>query len=267
MTASNLHRELAPISKAAWADIEEECSRTFKRNIAGRRIVDMPEPCGLTFSALGTGHFVEGPSKVEGVQMVHREVIPAVELKVPFTVSRKAVDDVLRGSVDSDWQPVKDAATTLAKAEDSIVFNGVNQSGMRGIIQASSNETITVPENITEFPNAVAQALTQLRLVGVEGPYMLAVSAELYTAIAETTVMGYPILKHLQRELGEGKIIWAPAIDGAVMVSERGGDFELHLGQDVSIGYDSHDRENVHLYLQETLVFRVATDEAAVVLA
>ncbi|WP_129361015.1 MULTISPECIES: family 1 encapsulin nanocompartment shell protein [Micrococcaceae] len=268
MTVNNLHRELAPVSSAAWAEIEEEAARTFKRNIAGRRVVDMPEAKGAEFSSLGTGHLKHSRDIVPGAQTVSREIIPVLEVKVPFTVTRSAVDDVLRGSVDSDWQPVKDAATTVAAAEDTVVFHGNDSLGMTGLVDSSSNESISIPDEVREFPEAVAQALTRLRLVGVEGPYTLVVSAELYTKISETTDHGYPILEHIQRVLkDEGKIIWAPALNGALVLSERGGDFELHLGVDLSIGYDSHDSENVNLYLKESFAFRVASDEASVPLS
>ena len=53
---NNLHRELAPISDAAWAQIEEETTRTFKRYIAARRVVDVQGPAGAELSAVGTGH-------------------------------------------------------------------------------------------------------------------------------------------------------------------------------------------------------------------
>lgn len=266
MTTNNLHRELAPVSSAAWAEIEEEAVRTFKRNIAGRRIVDMPEARGSRFSSLTTGHLNSTGDVLEGVRTSSREVIPVLELKVPFSVTRAAVDDVLRGSVDSDWQPVKDAATAIATAEDTVVFHGYDALGMTGIVDASSNESIGVPEDVRELPEAVAKALTRLRLVGVEGPYTLVLSADLYTQVNETTDHGYPVLEHIQRLLSKdgGKIIWAPALTGAVLLSERGGDFELSLGTDLSIGYDSHDAEKVNLYLYETFVFRVATDEASV---
>jgi len=60
--------------------------------------------------------------------------------------------------------------------------------------------------------------------------------------------------------------VWAPAIEGAFVLTTRGGDFELNVGQDVSIGYLSHTDSVVRLYLQETFVFRVLTSEAAVAL-
>ena len=47
----------------------------------------------------------------------------------------------------------------------------------------------------------------------------------------------------------------------------RGGDFELTIGQDISIGYLSHSETTVRLYFQETMTFLLLTTEAAVVLA
>jgi uncharacterized linocin/CFP29 family protein len=65
----------------------------------------------------------------------------------------------------------------------------------------------------------------------------------------------------------DGEIIWAPAIDGAFVLSARGGDYELLLGQDLSIGYQAHDAERVELYFAESLTFVVHTPEAAIPLA
>jgi uncharacterized linocin/CFP29 family protein len=55
-------------------------------------------------------------------------------------------------------------------------------------------------------------------------------------------------------------------VSGAVVVSERGGDFLFESGQDFSVGYDHHDADNAYLYIEESFSFRVATPEAAVAL-
>ena len=263
---NNLHRELAPISEAAWAEIEGEARRTFTRNVAARRVVDLIGPAGPTLAAVGTGHLHELRSPAGGVQVRSREVQPVIEFRVPFEVDRNAVDDVERGSKDSDWQPVKDAAKQIAFAEDRTVFDGFPDGGIAGIRQRSSNPAVTLPAEVRDYPTAVSQALSALRLAGVDGPYSLLLSADAYTEIAETTDHGYPIREHIARVLGAGEIIWAPAIMGAVLLSTRGGDYELHLGQDLSIGYLSHDADRVQLYLQESLTSFVQTSEASVVL-
>ena len=60
--------------------------------------------------------------------------------------------------------------------------------------------------------------------------------------------------------------MWAPGVTGAVVLSLRGGDFCFESGQDISIGYESHDADVVRLYLEESFSFHVATPEAAVAL-
>jgi uncharacterized linocin/CFP29 family protein len=176
------------------------------------------------------------------------------------------IDDVERGADDSDWQPVKDAARAIAFAEDGAIFEGYAAAGIQGIREGTSNPIATLPEEVVDFPDAIAQALSQLRLVGVNGPYSVVLGAEAYTAVAEARDHGYPVLQHIHR-LVETEIIWAPAIQGAFVLSTRGGDFDLHIGQDFSIGYLSHTDAAARLYLQETFTFLLLTSEAAVALS
>ncbi|GAB2535745.1 family 1 encapsulin nanocompartment shell protein [Brachybacterium huguangmaarense] len=271
MTSTNLHRSLAPISSAAWEDLADEVTATFRRTVAGRRVVDMPEPHGVAFSSLPTGHIETLGSEdsvalpgAAAVRVRRRETLPVIELRVPFTVRREDVDSVLRGAVDADWHSAKDAATAIARAEDRTLFYGHAEAGLAGIVPESTNAPIAMPADIRAFPQAVAQATSALRLVGVDGPYVLALPAAIHTDVAETADHGYPILDHVQRILRDGRIVWAPALDAPVLLSDRGGDYELHLGQDLSIGYLRHDDETVDLYLEESLTVRVATAEASV---
>jgi uncharacterized linocin/CFP29 family protein len=263
---NNLHRKLAPISDAAWEQIEEETTRTLKRYFAGRRVVDVPVPTGVDLSAVTTGHLVAIAPPAEDIIARQREVKALVELRVPFELTRDAIDDVERGSDDSDWQPAKDAARKIAFAEDRAIFNGYHEANIQGIREGSSNPVMTLPADVRNYPDAVAQALSQLRLVGVNGPYSILLGANAYTELAETRDQGHPVLEHVKR-IVDGNIIWAPAIEGAFVLTTRGGDFELSIGQDVSIGYLSHTDTVVRLYLQETFTFRLLTSEASVVLA
>ncbi|MEV8030558.1 family 1 encapsulin nanocompartment shell protein [Streptomyces sp. NPDC002742] len=263
--AGNLHRELAPITPAAWNEIEDEARRTFRRNLAGRRAVDVSGPDGPELAAVGTGHLsgIDGPSP--GVAARLRQVQPLVELTVPFRVSRAAVDDVDRGAKDSDWQPVKDAARIMAFAEDQTVFNGYAAARIDGLRARTSNPVLSLPAEPRDFPDAVSHALSTLRLAGVQGPYALLLGAEAYTAVSETSDHGYPVAAHLGRIL-DGRLIWAPAVEGAFLLTTRGGDYELRLGEDLAIGYATHDATGIDLYFRQTLTFLVHTDEAVVAL-
>jgi uncharacterized linocin/CFP29 family protein len=262
---NNLHRELAPVSEVAWAQIEEEATRTLKRHLAGRRVVDLHGPDGVAVAAVGTGHLrtLEAPGM--GVSARQREVKPLVELRAPFELSRDAIDDVERGAEDSDWQPVKDAARQIAFAEDRAIFESYSAAGIQGLREGTSNPAVGLPDDVRQYPQAIAEALSSLRLVGVNGPYSVVLNADAYTRVSETTDHGYPVLEHIRR-LVSGEVIWAPAISGSYVMSTRGGDFALHLGQDFSIGYLGHSDTTVRLYLQETFTFLMLTREACVVL-
>ena len=233
---NNLHRELAPISDAAWSEIEEETSRTIKRYLAGRRVVDVQGPGGIALSAIGTGHLRNLAAPGDGILARQREVKPLVELRVPFELDRQQIDDVERGANDSDWQPAKDAARLLAFAEDRAIFEGYAAAEIAGLREGTSNPVLTLPADVRA-----------------------------YTALSESSDHGYPVLRHI-KELVDGEIIWAPAVNGAFVLTTRGGDFSLHIGEDVSIGYLSHDDKTVRLYLQETFTFLLLTTEASVAL-
>lgn len=259
----NLHRSLAPVSDAAWADIEQEAKRTFTRHLAGRRVVDVSGPHGEAYGAVNTGHLAPVDQPAPGVEARLRQVAPLVQLRVPFTLSREAIDDVERGAQDSDWDPVKAAAKTIAFAEDRAVVEGYPAAGIQGLRASSSNQVLTLPDDVRDYPDVVSRGLTELRLAGVDGPYAVLLSADAFTLVNETSDHGYPIREHISR-LVDGEIIWAPAIDGALLVSTRGGDYELALGQDLSIGYLSHDADTVQLYFQESFTFLAYTAEASV---
>jgi uncharacterized linocin/CFP29 family protein len=260
---NNLHRELAPVSAAAWASIEEEARRTFTLHLAGRRVAEVNGPGEDALAAVGTGHLTDIAAPAPGVLAWTRTAQPVIELRVPFAVSRQAIDDVERGAQDPDWQPVKDAAKAMAFAEDRAVFEGYGAGGITGIRASASNPPLALPADPRQYPDAISESLTGLRLAGVGGPYALLLSADAYTAVSETSDHGYPVREHLSR-LIDGPIIWAPAIDGAFVLTTRGGDFEMYLAQDLSIGYQSHDADSVHLYFIQALTFVVNTAEAAV---
>jgi uncharacterized linocin/CFP29 family protein len=262
---NNLHRELAPVSDEAWAALEQETGRTLKRYLAGRRIVDVHGPDGLATSAVGTGHQASVSPPAGGIEVRQRKVLPLVELRVPFVLSREQIDDVARGAQDSDWQPARTAARKIAAAEDQAIFAGYPEAGIGGIVPGASNPPLILPAEVADYPLAFAQAAGQLRAAGVDGPYTAVLSAEAFTAVSETSHHGYPVIRHLHDVL-DGELIWAPAISGAVVLTARGGDFSLHLGQDFSIGYLSHTDAEVTLYLLETFTFQLLTAEAAVAL-
>ena len=263
---SHLHRELAPISENAWNEIDKEASRTLRSFLTARRIVDFSGPHGWDHAAQGLGRLerIEGP--VDGVEAGVRVVQPLVELRHTFSLDRSDLDDIDRGRPDPDLSNVIQAAKRAALAEDRIVFEGFKEAHITGIAEASTYPPIQIDNNYAEYPKLMAQAVSSLREAGVDGPYAAVLGPRCWTGVIETTEHGgYPVLEHLRLVLG-GPVVWGPAVDGAVVVSTRGEDFQLACGDDWAIGYLSHGPDTVELFLQESIGFRVLTPEAAVAL-
>jgi uncharacterized linocin/CFP29 family protein len=264
---NHLFRELAPISEAAWAEIETEARRSLENFLGARRLVDFTGPHGWEASALSLGTIEAMPSgPVEGVESARRELQPYIELRARFALKRAELDAVDRGHTSPDLAPVVDAARNIALAEDHVVFRGYEGSGATGLAEASPHPAVELGDRFGEYPRWVAMAVARLRDAGVEGPYGIGLGPRCYAGILETTEDGgYPVLERLRLILG-GPVVYAPAVDGAVVLSMRGEDFELSCGQDVSIGFDHADAGQVFLYLEESLAFHAHSPEAAVAL-
>lgn len=260
-----LKRELAPILPEAWKAIDDEARRVLKLNLAGRKLVDFEGPYGWGHAAVNTGRlalFKDSP--VEGVSVGLRTVQPLLELRTPIHLDIMELDSVARGADDVDLSGVVRAAEKMARAEDAAIFNGYPDARIAGIIPSSPHAPLRVasPE---AWPRAIAQAKETLRMASVSGPLALALGPRSYDELAAASEDGYPILKRIER-LIEGPFVWAPAIEGAVLLSTRGGDFELTVGQDLSIGYAWHEKHRVELYLAGSFTFRVLEPAAVVLL-
>src|SRR5262249_44973943 len=160
---------------------------------AGRRVVDVHGPAGSALSAAGTGHLRAIDAPADGITARLREAKALVELRVPFDLDRQMIDDVERGANDSDWQPAKGAPRKLAFAEDGAILEGHAAAGIVGVRQGTSNPKNPLPADVRNYPEAFAHAISQLRLVGVNGPYSVLLSADAYTQLAETSDHGYPV--------------------------------------------------------------------------
>jgi uncharacterized linocin/CFP29 family protein len=262
-----LKRERAPITPEAWAQIDDEARRVLKLHLAGRKLVDFSGPHGWTLGGVNTGHlqFIEkGP--VAGVSHAVREVQPLVEVRSPFTLKILELDFAARGARDLDLDPVIAVAERVARAEDTAIFHGLEAGHVTGLIEASPHAPVTVKTNL-EWPRAVAAAKEVLRAAGVNGPYALALGPQAYAELSADSEEGYPLRRRIEENLVDGSLVWAPALrGGAVLLSTRGGDYELTVGQDLSSGYTVHDRDNVELYLTESFTFRVLEEKAAIFL-
>jgi uncharacterized linocin/CFP29 family protein len=263
---NHLRREQAPLSDAAWRAVDAEASRTLRQFLAGRRLVDFTGPLGWEFAGDRVARVapIENGAGVTGVEVAVRIVPGLLELRTPFSVDLAELEDIERGRPDPDLRPVVDAARRAAEAEDRAIFGGVAAAGIAGMGSSSAHAPVPISDDYDAYPSTVARAVEVLREAGIEGPYAIALGPRCYTGVIETTEHGgYPVLEHI-RSILAGPVVWAQAVDGAIVVSLRGGDFELLCGEDYTIGYTATTGTKVDLYLEETILPRVIEPQAAV---
>jgi uncharacterized linocin/CFP29 family protein len=259
-----LKREIAPILPDAWKLIDAEATRVLRLNLAGRQVVDFKGPLGWTAAAVNTGRLrILDKQPVEGVSAGIRVVQPLIEVRAPILLDTMELDTVARGAENPDLRSVVQAAERVARVEDHAIFNGYPEGAIKGIVPSSPHAAITVG-SASDWPAAVVHAKEVLRGAGISGPYALVLGPATYDELSAASEDGYPIRKRIERQIIDGPFVWAPALQGAVLLSVRGGDFELTVGQDLSIGFAYYDRGQIELYLTESFTFRVLEPAAAV---
>ena len=265
---NHLRRELAPVTARAWQLLDQAAAEALRPALAARRLVEVTGPHGWTHASVSLGRTdLLAVEPAAGVRARRRVVQPLVELRAGFRLPCEALEDAERGDEAVDLSDLEGAARQLALAENLLVFHGYDQAGITGCTQASPHDPIPLGDDRDAYPRQVARAVATLRRAGVGGPYALALGPDAFTSVVETAERGAGVLllDHL-RGILDGPVVWAPGVEGGVLVSTRGGDLRLDLGADVSLGYDRHDADAVHLYLEESCAFTLTGPEAAVAL-
>ena len=262
-----LKRSMAPLTDDAWKFITQEARTVLGLNLSARRIVDVSEPHGFDFSALNLGRLDMGDGgEDDEVRFGTREVLPLVEARASFEIDIWEMDNIDRGARDPEVDDLHRAAKAISKFEERAIYGGLEEARIQGLLQSSHyEEPVNVAGEPAGLPEAVGRAVLRLRYAGVEGPYALALGAALYTLLDTGCDGGYPIRRRIRDQI-EGPVVLAPYLTGGLVVSRRGGDTEMVIGQDIEVGYHSHSERSVRLFLSESFTFRVLGPEAIAVL-
>jgi uncharacterized linocin/CFP29 family protein len=247
-----LRRKLSPLIDAAWDMIDEEARRILSTNLSARRVVDLRGPEGWGLSAVNLGRVEPGGEADGAVRGGVRKVLSLAEL-----------DNLARGALDVDLDPVAAAAHEAARFEERAIHHGFAPAGIVGLREASEYPIIELGQTPAELLDAVSQALVVFHDAGVTGPHELVLGPGIYQMVLSDNST-YPLRKQLTMLVGRPPV-YSPVLDATgLLVSTRGGDFELTLGQDMSIGYDHHVGDHVHLFVLESFTFRLVGPEAVV---
>lgn len=259
-----LKRSVAPVTTEAWEEIDETAARVLKSQLTGRRIVEVDGPHGWQYGAVNTGRLhtaaEPGPNDVPWGQRV---ALPLVETRLPFQLDQMELDSVSRGVQDADLDALEGAARRIALFEETAVYNGFEEGGIRGIATAAAHPPVPLPENGRQIPATLARAVEMMTLAGIAGPFALILDRDQWAGLMQGGAGGYPP-QRIIRELNVEQLQMSPVVEGGLAVSLVPGYFQLTLGQDFSVGYAGHDAHTVELFLAESFTFRVLEPKAAV---
>lgn len=265
MSSDLLKRSHAPLTSAAWKEIDETARRALRTHLIARKLVDLEGPKGWEFAAVGLGRLAveQEDTKTGNVEYGIHRVQPLVEFRVRFDLDIWELDNISRGAKDVDLGPLIDAAQRAARFEDSAVLKGFDPGSIVGLEGSAEHQSMPLPLEATGFIDTLSKASLELQRASIEGPYALALGPAPYRFLASATATGYPLRRQVERLL-EGPVLETDILEGGCLVSGRGGDFLLIVGQDLSIGYETHDAREVRLFVTESFTFRVLEPKAIV---
>ena len=258
-----LKRELAPLTDDAWAEIDEQAGRMLRSLLTARRFADVSGPHGAGFAAVSTGRMKLADGNRFGVdQFGVREALPLVEVRIPFELSIWELDNVARGARDVNLEPLEKAAASMAGFEEGLLYSGAAEAGVPSLFDALDHEPVRCKSDPEHFLAGLAEAVSRLKASAVDGPYALVLDPTMWTSIY-SYVHDRPLEEHLQYLLS-GPILLSAYTLSPFVISLRGGDLELVLGQDAAIGYQRRNDETVELFVTESLTYRVLDGSAAI---
>ncbi len=262
-----LNRDLAPFPGETWEFLDEEAKEVLNMRLNARKVVNFVGPSGLETAAVNTGRGEEISSNIAGADMCQRSSLNLVEVEVPIKVERSELAAFARGAEDADADAVREAAELAAEIENKAVFFGLPEADITGIIPAAKEEhdPVEIPtDNSSSFYSAIFNAKEKLFKEGVTEPYYLLLGEKHYNLMNDLESACYPLFKKIEQLLGT-ELIFVPELEDNSVLLAAGDDFELFVGQDISLGYNGHDKEEVELFLFQSFTFKVNAPEAAIV--
>jgi len=256
-----LKKSLAPITDRAWQEIDLQSEKVVREYLTARQIADIDGPNGIELGAVSTGRLIIPPNQSrEGINYGIREVIPLVEVRKPFNLDLWELDNASRGAADLDLKNLEEAAKQVASFEDDCLYHGFDATHTPGMAKSMEEKPVKISLNASDFIRTIVDQIAALKQRAVEGPYALVIPDTVWSKLVSLS-SGYPLHRQL-KEIIEGPVIMHHSNKEIFLVSKRGGDFELVLGQNISLGYEVHDTEKIKLYFTESFTYRILSPEA-----
>ncbi len=249
-----LKKELAPLSTKVWQEIEKRASEILKTRLAARKAVRVVGPMGWNYTSVTEGRLDIVGDSGDVKTGVYRST-PLTEARVSFSLNRWEMDNLNRGAKDIDLSSLESAVEKIADFEENTIYNGFKAGAIVGLHDAAIIEPIPFGNSATTIMESISKGVLQLQKHSVDAPYTLIVGPDAYLAMSKE-VQGFPLVERIER-LIKGQVIQSLTLKGAFLVPYDNENLELVVGQDLAVGYESHDAKEVTLFITESFIFRV----------
>jgi uncharacterized linocin/CFP29 family protein len=259
-----LNRNDAPFGGGVWSELDTTFGEFLSKRLQMRGVVDFDASLSYDDDAIATKALNELSNK-KGLSIAVREPIKMVEMKKSFTLPKSVIEDIKRGIEDYDDSAIAAAANEFASVENDMILKGLKEANIEGIMQNAQSLNVN---STKELLSGVAKSLGVFNKNFVEGGFKLVISSNTLAALYTEFFDGISVKAKIDDILGANNVVVNEDIGDktALIISQRGGDFEFYSGLDVSLGYEKESKDNVELFLLQTCAFRVLAPEAAVVL-
>ncbi|MHB2019588.1 MAG: family 1 encapsulin nanocompartment shell protein [Candidatus Xenobia bacterium] len=259
-----LRRERAPLSDRVWQAIDQAAHDTARHFLAARHVADFVGPLGWENVAVRLG--TSSACKLEGhaptrASVCTPDVLLLKEVQASFSLDWSAVESFERGGPALDTDAVEAAAREVALAEDHLVFYGEG-----GLLKSGDSPSVLQGDwgTAEDVVKSVLSAVATLDEKGIAGPYALVLSPSLYWACQRAGAGGFPAARQLQAHVE--KTVRSNALQGGALFSLRGGDYQLVVGGDLTVGYLGQNETKLDMFVLETVAAQLLNPQAVCLL-
>lgn len=181
-----LNRQTSGFSDDLWSRIDATAVAAARDILTARRILDVDGPYGPGLTSIEVGdENVTQPGDDSKAATVAGRAIAVPMLRQPFDLSIRRVEGHLGKELPLDLRPVEDAAEAVARREEELIYYGLEETGLEGLMTAEGRNHMECSDwdQVENAVNDVLQAVTRLDHSGFRGPYALALSPVRYNAL------------------------------------------------------------------------------------
>lgn len=255
------------LSDALLARIEDAVFRRARSMMTARRFLDFEGPLGAGVESLQVGPVHDAELGDTGAKVSARRAIPIPTVYAAFELPKREVEGALDPGIPLDTSPAEDAAEQVALAEEHVVYYGVGELSLEGVIRHTAVQRVPLGDWSAAGGaiGDVIAAADKLDAARVNSPFALVLAPALYNQLFRK-YEGSDVLAldHIRR-LASAGIYKSHVLDRTgVLISRDLG--PLVCAQDVQVGFLEVRESTLRFVISSAVVVRIDDPSAACVL-